>query len=157
MTVKVYILKLKSGRLYVGQSTDPRRRFFEHQSGKGANICKHDSPQEILFQADTGYNDSKLTRTIEDICTILSMYSFGAYQVYGGSYCDEQYRRASEEWIFSELIRLNHWFATLQSNNGEKTMQEKNILETGVIDEFFFSFNTWRTERAAQIENDVES
>ena len=119
MNVHVYILKLKSGRLYVGQSTDPRRRFFEHQAGTGANICKQDRPLEIALSIDLGTADPKLAKYFEDCITIGCMHSFSPMLVYGGAYCNEQYRYASLEWIYREIYRLNDWWDRLSNNRPE--------------------------------------
>ena len=35
MTIYVYILQMKDGRLYVGHSSNPLRRHAEHEHGKG--------------------------------------------------------------------------------------------------------------------------
>lgn len=46
----VYILETKRGLLYTGISTDPKRRFEEHLSGKkGAKFTKANKPREIVY------------------------------------------------------------------------------------------------------------
>ena len=116
MNIHVYILKLKSGRLYVGQSTDPRRRFFEHQSGTGANICKHDRPMEIIFSQDLGTEDQKIALYFEDWVTICMKRKFQSSQVTGGAYCNEQYLWVNNEWLMAEIYRLNEWFSRLSNS-----------------------------------------
>lgn len=131
--VYIYILKLKSGRLYVGQSTDPRRRFFEHKSGKGANICKSDHPVEILWQGCSGQRDGPFTSALEDWCTVMCKFSFSSSQVSGGRYCHGQYLLVDEDWLIKEACRLMDWMDRLMLGREDKA-----------IELFAEQFNTWR-------------
>ncbi len=53
----VYILRLRSGQLYVGATTDLDRRWREHVAGTGCRTTKLDPPTAIVhtetFQAFT--------------------------------------------------------------------------------------------------------
>ena len=40
----LYILRTSSGSLYTGITTDPERRLFEHESGKGAKSLRGKGP-----------------------------------------------------------------------------------------------------------------
>ncbi len=46
----VYIIQTKKGKLYTGISTDTKRRFQEHLSGKGAKYFRSDKPVKIVFE-----------------------------------------------------------------------------------------------------------
>lgn len=49
----VYIIESQLGKLYTGISTDPQRRFLEHQGvgkAKGAKFFRGDPPMRILWQ-----------------------------------------------------------------------------------------------------------
>ncbi len=51
MTWKVYIIQTDSGKFYTGITTDLKRRFAEHLSGKnGARFFNFSNPKTILFQ-----------------------------------------------------------------------------------------------------------
>ncbi len=46
----VYVLKsLKNGRLYVGSTSNLRRRFNEHQNGSGGKYTKDNRPFKLIF------------------------------------------------------------------------------------------------------------
>jgi putative endonuclease len=45
----VYILRLRSGDLYVGCSTDLETRFREHESGKACRTTAVDPAEALLF------------------------------------------------------------------------------------------------------------
>ena len=45
----LYIILTQKGRYYTGISTDIKRRFEEHKSGKGAKFFRSDSPQRIVY------------------------------------------------------------------------------------------------------------
>lgn len=118
MSIQVYILKLKSGGFYVGQSTDPRRRFFEHIAGKGANICKRDKPVELVQTFSLQTADVKLSRALESWMSLYMMFKLGSSAVTGGEYCDEMYRRASDLWLDIEMQRLREWTNRLAAIRG---------------------------------------
>jgi putative endonuclease len=44
-----YILRLKSGNLYVGSTTDLENRYEDHRSGRACRTTKFDSPVAIVF------------------------------------------------------------------------------------------------------------
>ncbi|MEM1092355.1 MAG: GIY-YIG nuclease family protein [Pseudomonadota bacterium] len=47
----VYMIEASDGRLYTGVSTDPERRFSEHQSGgrRAARFFRGRSPRRIAY------------------------------------------------------------------------------------------------------------
>jgi putative endonuclease len=44
-----YILRLKSGNLYVGSTTDIEKRYKDHCSGRACRTTKFDSPAAIVL------------------------------------------------------------------------------------------------------------
>jgi len=49
MTAWFYVLRLKSGNLYVGSTTDLEKRYEDHCSGRACRTTKFDSPVAIVF------------------------------------------------------------------------------------------------------------
>lgn len=47
----VYIARAKTGRLYVGISTDPKERILEHNAGKGAYFARLQGPFKLVYQS----------------------------------------------------------------------------------------------------------
>jgi len=47
--VIVYILRLQSGRLYVGCSADAETRFREHSTGRACLMTKVDPPTSVAY------------------------------------------------------------------------------------------------------------
>lgn len=45
----LYILRLKSGSLYVGATTNLKKRFGDHCSGKACRTTKFDPPVDIVY------------------------------------------------------------------------------------------------------------
>ena len=49
MTAWTYILRLKSGQLYIGSTTDLDRRFAEHTAGQACRTTKLDPPVKLVY------------------------------------------------------------------------------------------------------------
>jgi putative endonuclease len=49
MSAHLYILRLQSGQLYVGATTDLDRRWREHQSGEACRTTRLDPPRAIVY------------------------------------------------------------------------------------------------------------
>jgi putative endonuclease len=49
MTAWLYILRLKSGQLYIGSTTDLNRRVEEHYSGQACRTTKLDPPVKVVY------------------------------------------------------------------------------------------------------------
>jgi predicted GIY-YIG superfamily endonuclease len=45
----LYILRLKSGSLYVGATTNLKKRYGDHCSGKACRTTKFDPPVDIVY------------------------------------------------------------------------------------------------------------
>lgn len=48
----VYILKCCDGCYYTGSTTNLEKRFFEHQSGQGANYTRKRLPVELVYSEE---------------------------------------------------------------------------------------------------------
>jgi len=44
-----YILRLKSGQLYIGSTTNLDQRYKDHRSGKACRTTKLDPPVELVY------------------------------------------------------------------------------------------------------------
>ncbi|MBM4322710.1 MAG: GIY-YIG nuclease family protein [Deltaproteobacteria bacterium] len=49
MSAWFYILRLKSGKLYIGATTDLPARYQDHQSGKACQTTKVDPPFALVY------------------------------------------------------------------------------------------------------------
>ena len=49
MLAWLYILRLKSGQLYIGSTTDLDQRYKDHCSGKACRTTKIDPPTELVY------------------------------------------------------------------------------------------------------------
>ena len=49
MTAWLYILRLKSGQLYIGSTTDLNQRYKDHCSGKACRTTSLDPPVALLY------------------------------------------------------------------------------------------------------------
>jgi len=47
-----YILRLKSGALYIGATTDLEQRYKDHCSGKACRTTQLDPPQKLLYSEE---------------------------------------------------------------------------------------------------------
>jgi putative endonuclease len=49
MAACLYILRLKSGNLYIGATTDLNQRYQDHQNGKACRTTKLDPPLKLVY------------------------------------------------------------------------------------------------------------
>jgi len=49
MAAWIYILRLKSGQLYIGSTTDLKQRYQDHQNGKACRTTKFDPPFKLVY------------------------------------------------------------------------------------------------------------
>ena len=61
----VYILKCADGSLYTGITTDPKRRFQEHLSGKGGHYTRFHKPIKQVYQESLETRNEALKREFE--------------------------------------------------------------------------------------------
>jgi len=56
----LYMVRCKGDVLYTGITTDVKRRFAEHQSGKGAKFLRGKTPLALVFQQEIGSHSDAL-------------------------------------------------------------------------------------------------
>ena len=49
MAAYLYIIRLKSGQLYIGATTDLEQRYQDHQNGKACRTTKLDPPHKLVY------------------------------------------------------------------------------------------------------------
>jgi predicted GIY-YIG superfamily endonuclease len=49
MEAWTYILRLKSGQLYIGATTDLKQRYQDHLNGRACRTTKLDPPLELVY------------------------------------------------------------------------------------------------------------
>lgn len=65
----VYIILTKNNKLYTGITTDPRKRFLQHEEGTGAKFLKSNPPKKFVFiqKSKNRSEASKLEATIKKL------------------------------------------------------------------------------------------
>lgn len=61
----VYIIECDDGSLYTGITTDLKRRFLEHQSGKGGNYTRSRKVIKFVFTEKQPYRSAASKREAE--------------------------------------------------------------------------------------------
>lgn len=60
VTWHLYLIRLGSGQLYTGITTDVSRRFGEHRNGKGAKFLRGREGLKLVFSSPIGDRSSAL-------------------------------------------------------------------------------------------------
>jgi putative endonuclease len=60
VTWHLYLIRLDSGQLYTGITTDVSRRFGEHRNGKGAKFLRGREGLKLVFSSPIGDRSSAL-------------------------------------------------------------------------------------------------
>lgn len=64
MTAWLYILRLKSGQLYIGSTTDLEQRYKDHCSGRACRTTQLDPPQNLLYSEELdSFSDARKRET----------------------------------------------------------------------------------------------
>jgi putative endonuclease len=58
----LYIIECDNGSFYTGITTDIKRRFSEHASGKGAGYTRGRKPKKIVYTEECGTRSEALRR-----------------------------------------------------------------------------------------------
>ncbi len=58
----VYIARARTGRFYVGMSTDPKERIAEHNSGHGAYFAKLQGPFTLIYTSNSFQSKSEAAK-----------------------------------------------------------------------------------------------
>jgi len=76
----IYVLKLTSGKYYVGKTFNIDKRYEEHLSGKGSTWTKLYKPTSIIEvrKSTSGFDEDKVTKEY--------MAKYGIKNVRGASY-----------------------------------------------------------------------
>jgi predicted GIY-YIG superfamily endonuclease len=97
---RFYVLKLESGKYYVGKTHNLELRFQEHKSGNGSEWTKKYKPISIM----ESYNHHSTFE--EDVLTKQYMMKYGIDNVRGGSYTKIEL----EDW---QIKSLEHEFKSV--------------------------------------------
>lgn len=101
MSTNIYILKLRSGKYYVGKSANPMERYQQHLDGKGSAWTKKYKPVSLekVISNVSPFDEDKYTKEY--------MKKHGIENVRGGAYVTEELDEVQEESLKREL-----WAAT---------------------------------------------
>ena len=83
MTVSIYILRLESGKYYIGKTEDVLKRYQQHLSGEGSAWTKKYPPVTLVKTVEgSPFDEDKITKEY--------MAKYCIENVRGGSYCQVQ-------------------------------------------------------------------
>jgi predicted GIY-YIG superfamily endonuclease len=101
MSTNIFILKLESGKYYIGKSSDPISYFQDHLVGKGSVWTRKYKPisLEKVIPHSSPFDEDKYTEEY--------MMKYGIQNVRGGSYVTEE---LEEEQVY--LLQREIWAAT---------------------------------------------
>ena len=101
MSTNIYILKLESGKYYIGKSSDPISRYQDHLAGKGSFWTRLYKPISLdkVIPHSSPFDEDKYTKEY--------MMKYGIQNVRGGSYVTEE---LDEEQVY--LLQREIWAAT---------------------------------------------
>lgn len=101
MSTNIYILKLRSGKYYIGKSANPMERYQQHLNGKGSAWTKKYKPVSLekVIPNASPFDEDKYTKEY--------MKKHGIENVRGGAYVTEELDEVQEESLKREL-----WAAT---------------------------------------------
>src|SRR5665648_271205 len=94
--IEVYVLKLKEGKYYVGQSTDADSRIKAHFNGSGSAWTKQYAPVKVVERMKNCdvFEEDKITKQY--------MLKYGIDNVRGGAYVQTQLDEAQKAAIIAE-------------------------------------------------------
>ena len=94
---KIYVLRLRNDKWYVGRSGNVERRFEQHMSGEGAKWTFLHKPINIHETRDI------ITEDDEDMITREYMKQFGIYNVRGGKYCAVEFKSWNIQQVKNDI------------------------------------------------------
>jgi hypothetical protein len=103
-STKVYVLQLKGGFIYVGQSSNIERRIQQHLSGKGAMFTKRHKPTGVVLPRlgkVEGAGDSGERQEV-----LLQMRKHGMHRVRGWKYCNDKLSKTEVLDINSNWVEM---------------------------------------------------
>ena len=97
MTTNIYVLRLRSGKYYVGKTDNVEKRFQEHMSGSGASWTRKYKPIAIerVIKNASHFEEDKVTKEY--------MAKHGIDNVRGGTYVTEVLSDAQEDTLNGEI------------------------------------------------------
>jgi len=101
MSTTVYVLRLQSGKYYVGKTDDVQRRFQQHQNGRGSAWTQKYPPIAIekTIRNASAFEEDKVTKEY--------MSKHGIENVRGGTYVSVELDEYQTEVLKQEI-----WSAT---------------------------------------------
>ena len=93
----IYVLKLESGKYYIGKSNDIPKRFEQHLNGIGSSWTKKYKPLKIekIINNTSPFDEDKITKEL--------MNKYGIDNVRGGSYSNIELTDFQLETIKTEI------------------------------------------------------
>jgi excinuclease ABC C subunit domain protein len=82
----LYLLELEDKHYYVGISTDPVRRFKQHNSGQGARFTGRFKPVKMLTYKYIGKCTQREAERYEDALSLEMIQTLGNVRVKGGHF-----------------------------------------------------------------------
>ncbi|MFD2871966.1 GIY-YIG nuclease family protein [Mucilaginibacter ximonensis] len=105
ISLQLYLLELRDGKYYVGQSSRPEVRFSDHQIGQGGKWTRLYPPQALLKTKTIQVEDLREACLYENWLTLHYMEQYGWQNVRGGEYLDIENERIAEK--ISHIYDLN--------------------------------------------------
>lgn len=97
MSTNIYVLKLESGKYYVGKSSNPTERYQQHLSGSGSTWTKKYKPVSLVKVI------SNVSPFEEDKITKEYMSKYGIENVRGGAYVNEKLFEEEKDYLRREI------------------------------------------------------
>ena len=96
MSLQIYVLRLQSGKWYIGKTTDVMKRFQDHVSGNGSAWTSKYAPIKIE-ELSTGdeFDEDKITKKY--------MSKYGIDNVRGGSYVTLELTVVQKKYLQNEI------------------------------------------------------
>lgn len=97
MTTNVYVLKLESGKWYVGKSDNPTKRYQEHINREGTTWTRMHAPVSLekVIKDVSPFEEDKVTKEY--------MAKYGIDNVRGGSYSNVELNVVQIEALKTEI------------------------------------------------------
>jgi len=97
----IYVLRLLSGKYYVGKTNNPSRRFDEHVEGEGSKWTALFKPMEvIMIVPGDNFDEDKYVKKY--------MALYGIDNVRGGSYCRMELSGEEKALLTKEIRSSNN-------------------------------------------------
>lgn len=124
MNVKIYVLKLEDGFIYVGRTHDLERRLEEHKNGYGARWTQLHKPVELLHVEDC------IHEHYEDVIVKRYMKLYGILKVRGGSYSKPWMDDETQKFLKSEILHSeNRCFSCGSTSHFASACDKKITIE----------------------------